>query len=665
MNWRCGIAAALLLCAGVGHADPVSFADLAKHLEYTDVKISPNGDYLAAEGVVKGQRMLALIHLSDKKGQVVLPREGNDVVQFWWASPTRVVYTVGEHVGGYDSPFATGELFAVDADGGRPKLLYGYRGGAPETGHLTQQGATSTYGTARFIAPIPAEPNFALVSTSSWAGAGREGSLPVANRMDLRNGQLSKIVGAPGRDMRFVADHQGHIRFAYGDDSNGNAKVFMRPIDGDGWQEMPEPEASRSYPITFNRDDSLAYFACASKTGGFGICTWDSKTKAWNTVWSNPKVESNGLLYGTTDGEITGVSFEDGRPAAALFNNDPEFAKVFTSLMQQFPGEDVRFISATRDGQLSVLKVSADRDPGTFFLYDSKARKLTPLMSVAKWIDPNQMAGKQPFEFAARDGLDLQGYVSYPPGHETAKHLPMVVFVHGGPYGVKDDWDYDSDVQAMATRGYAVLQVNFRGSGGRGYGFEKAGWREWGGKMQDDVTDATHWAIAQGIADPARICIFGASYGGYAALEGAVKEPDLYKCAIGYVGVYDLRLMYDRGDVPQSTAGENYLKRVLGEDRDLLAQRSPVNQLDHLKARVMLIVGGEDKRVPPVQGITLHMALAKRNIAHGWLEKPGESHGFYDEANVTEMYTRLLQFIGSSIGPGVTSTGSASTSAAR
>jgi dipeptidyl aminopeptidase/acylaminoacyl peptidase len=267
------------------------------------------------------------------------------------------------------------------------------------------------------------------------------------------------------------------------------------------------------------------------------------------------------------------------------------------------------------------------------------------------------MAAKQPFEFAARDGMKLQGYVSYPPGHVHDKHLPTVVVVHGGPFFVRDRWDYDTDVQALATHGYAVVQVNFRGSSGYGYAFEKTGWREWGGKMQDDVTDATRWAIAQGVADPQRLCIYGASYGGYAALEGAVKEPDLYKCAIGYVGVYDMPLMYRYGDTHKSTSGENYLKRQMGDDMAELAKRSPINQLDSLKARVMLVVGGQDPRVPSVQGISLHTALLKRNVPHVWLEKPGEMHGFYDEANVTELYTTMLQFIGSSIGPGVTGAG--------
>ena len=659
MSVRYGMAALLLLCVGVVRAAPVSFADLAKHPQYTEVKISPDGKYLAALSVVDGQRSLALIRLADKNGRVVQPRQGDDVIEFWWASANRVVYTVGEHVGGYDHPLSTGELFGVNADGGNPLLLYGYRKGGSSTASLTRQSGP-TYGTAEFIAPIPGDPYHALVAISSWEGAGNEGALPKAYRMDLRNGDTAHIVNAPGRNMGFLADHQGRIRFAFGEDVNGNAKVYQHPIDGDGWKEMPEMEQSRSYPWAFAADDSVVYFTCTPKTGGFGVCGWDPATGKLAPLWNHPSVEAQNLVLGTATDQVLGVSFEDGRPGVALFNGSAPAAQTVVALMQQFPGEYARIVSGTTDGRLSVLEVTADADPGTFYLFDRDAHKLTPLLAEASWIDPAKMANKQPFEFASRDGMPLHGYVSYPPGAEKARHLPMVVFVHGGPYGVRDDWDYDPYVQALATRGYAVLQVNFRGSGGRGYAFEKAGWREWGGKMQDDVTDATKWAITQGIADAGRICIFGGSYGGYAALEGAVKEPDLYKCTIGYVGVYDLALMYRRGDIPQSSYGENYLQRVLGTDMDELARRSPINQLDRLKAKVMLVVGGEDKRVPPIQGSNLHIALLKRGIPHVWIEKPHEMHGFYNEKNLAELYEQIVQFVGSSIGPGVTANTTAS-----
>jgi len=656
MKLRHWIVALSFLCAGALQAQSVSYADLARHQQYRTVKISPDGKYLAATAVVKGQTVLALIHLGDKKGgNIVAPREGNQVIDFWWATPTRVMYTVGAARGGFDQPLPTGELFGVNADGGNPMLLYGQRRvGASTATHITQ--AANEGGVAEFIASIPGDANHALVAISSW-GTLKEGTLPTVFRMDVRDGGTVRIVAAPPmRSARFIADHQGRIRFAIGEDANGNMKVFMHPINGDGWQLLSKPDDERAYPWVFSRDDSMAYFLCK-----FGVCSWDPAKGAWTTIWSNPKVTADGFVYGTADDDIIGVSFTDGRPGMSLFDSQSKDATTLVALMSQLPGESVRFVSGSTDGNFSILLAEADADPGTFYLYDRSAKKLTPLLQRASWINPEVMAGKQPFEFAARDGLKLQGYVSYPPGQESAKHLPTVVYVHGGPYGIRDTWDYDSYVQVLATRGYAVLQVNYRGSGGRGHEFESAGWGEWGGKMQDDVTDATHWAITQGIADPQRICIFGGSYGGYAALEGAVKEPDLYKCAIGYVGVYDLALMYTRGDIPQSTYGENYLKRVLGDDTDVLAQRSPINQLDHLKARVMLVVGGEDPRVPSVQGSSLHMALLKRHIAHEWMDKPGEMHGFYDEANLAELYTNLVQFVGSSIGPGVAVAGPTAT----
>ena len=650
MRLRRWIAAGLLCaCSLAVQAVPVSFTDLAKHIQYKKLRISPDGEYYAATVVVKDHTALALIHRSDHKGHLVYPRDGDDVVDFWWASPSRVVYTVGTHVGGYDIPFSTGELFAVDGDSSNPILLYGYRNTGSSTGSMIQRDIPER-GSAEFVAPIDDDPHHALVSISPWDAAGNEGSISTAYRMDLRDGHLAKIITAPLRNMSFVADHHGHIRFAYGQDVDGHVRTYFHAPNSDGWQSLPQDDESGAYPWAYSRDDSTVYFACTAKNGDGGICTWNPATRAMTPVWSNARVAPDGFVYGMASDDIVGVEFTDGRPGMALFDGHPDDAKALVALSRQLPGEMVRFVSGTADGSLSVVLAQADADPGTYYLYDRKSSKLTPLLARASWINPEQMAGKQPFEFAARDGLRLQGYVSYPPGKENAKHLPLVVYVHGGPYGVRDEWDYDPYVQALATHGYAVLQVNFRGSGGRGDAFEKTGWGEWGGKMQDDVTDATRWAIAQGIADPQHICIFGGSYGGYAALEGAVKEPDLYKCAIGYVGVYDLALMYHRGDIPQSTTGENYLKRVLGTDMAVLAQRSPINQLDRLKARVMLVVGGEDKRVPAEQGINLHNALSRRGIAHVWIDKPDEMHGFYNEANLAELFTAITQFLDSSIG---------------
>jgi dipeptidyl aminopeptidase/acylaminoacyl peptidase len=627
---------ALWMCAWGSLAATVSFEDLSRHPQYREVKISPNGQYIAATAVVRDRTVLAVIHLADMKGFSLEQHEIADIVDFWWVSPTRIVYTQGVHDSDYDAPLADGQLYAVNADGSGRNLLYGYASGNPY------------YGGAGLIATIPDDPQHVLVAVGNFDSATPDGTLPVVEKMDVVNGSMQKVVIAPTRDAGFVADHKGRIRFAYAENNDGNTEDYSRTPGGD-WQLMPNAGASRDLPIGFNDTDTLAYFTC-DVPAGFGICTWDPATRKMIPVWTNSRVAATGLAEGPAEDRFVGVEFENGRPGVALFDSRSQDAQFLMALIRQFPGEDVEFVSSTRDGSKSIVYVSSDVDPGTFYLFDRDTRKLSALLQNAGWIKPGQMAAKQPFEFTARDGLKLQGYLSYPPGRENAKNLPMVVYVHGGPYGVRDWWSYDPDVQAVATRGYVVLQVNYRGSGGYGYDFEKAGWMQWGGKMQDDITDATRWAITQGIADSGRICIYGASYGGYAALEGAVKEPDLYKCAIGYVGVYDLGLMYNRGDVPESTYGKKYLERVIGKDDTVLAQHSPINHLDRLKAKVMLIVGGEDGRVPAIQGQNMRSALSKRGIPCEWLYKPKETHGFYKEENVTELYTKVDAFLDANIG---------------
>lgn len=642
-------ALSLVVCACAATADPVSFVDLAKHPQFWEVKISPDGAHLAATSVLKdGQTVLTIVDLATRKILNLAPRGNNDVLDFWWASPKRVLYTEAEHEGGWDIPLSTGELLGVNADGG-------------------SQATLSDYGeNAEFLSRIKGDMNHVLVSIADSDKSGSGGALTEVRKLDVRDGREVKVGIAPMREASYLVDHTGNVRFAWGDDLDGKRLIYMRAVGGGNkdWILLGKASEDRDVPVAFSADDTIVWFGCPGKPGGFGVCKFDPATQAMTPVWSNPDVEADGLMQGFAGDSVMGVGFTDGRPAISVFDPKSPEAQALVSLMQQYPGEDVGFVSGTDDGSKAIALVQADADPGTFFLYDKASGKFGPLLQRASWINPETLARKQPINLTARDGLKLQGYVTFPPGKENAKSLPMVVYVHGGPFGVRDVWDYDPYVQAMATRGYAVLQVNYRGSGGYGYDFEKAGYREWGGKMQDDVTDATRWAIQQGIADPNRICIYGGSYGGYAALEGAVKEPDLYKCAIGYVGVYDLNLMYGSGsDATQNIFVKDFMKRTLGTDATVLAQHSPIYQLNNLKARVMLIVGGRDTRVPEAQGKNLHMALLQRRVPHEWLYKRNEWHGFYDEDNIAELFAKVDAFLDANIGSGAVANSAAGPSA--
>jgi dipeptidyl aminopeptidase/acylaminoacyl peptidase len=257
------------------------------------------------------------------------------------------------------------------------------------------------------------------------------------------------------------------------------------------------------------------------------------------------------------------------------------------------------------------------------------------------------MRPMEPFAIKARDGMKLHGYLTRPVGE--GPH-PMVVLPHGGPHGIRDVWAFDSEVQMLANRGYAVLQVNFRGSGGYGMDFEEAGYRKWGASMQDDVTDATQWAIDNKHADKRRICIYGASYGGYTALMGAVREPALYRCAVGFAGVYDLELMLSSADIPRSKSGRAYLGLALGDDRPDLRSRSPAHNADKISIPVLLIHGKEDWRADFEQAKRMKAALESNKKSYEWMVLSKEGHGVYDEDSRREMYERVLGFLAKHIG---------------
>ena len=621
-------------------AAAIPLADFARHQQYDDVEISPNGDYLAATAIVDDTRVLSIIRLADMQGFNVKPRDGGEVIEFWWVSPERVFYSIAERTGALETPAHMGELYAVDVDGSDRALMAGFR-------------VKREWVVADMIRPVHSSDGKVLVWQQRWNGS-HDGNYPTAVRMDIKSSTTTVAAVAPILNARFVADNAGEVRFAWAEGTDQKQRVYHRERAGSEWALVFDESKGDPFvtPLGFDRTNRYAWFDCGGAKGFGGLCRWDAQSHKLSTVWSGDEAGLDGLVRSFDRKDIVALRSMPGRSAITLIDKEAPESKLLVALMQQFPGEDVRITSSTSDGGKVVFLVSSGREPGRFFLYDAKERKASFLLARRPWIKPEQMGAVEPIVLKARDGLMLHGYLTTPPGKEDAKQLPMVVYVHGGPYGIRDYWEFDPHVQMLASRGYAVLQVNFRGSGGYGNAFMKAGFREWGAKMQDDVTDATQWAIGQGIADPQRICIFGGSYGGYAALQGVVREPDLYQCAIGYVGVYDLNLMYSRGDIPQSMSGDNYLKMVLGEDQAVLRARSPAANVDRIKASLMLIVGGQDKRVPPVQGQALHSALNKAGIEHEWLYQRTEGHGFYDEKNAEDMLAKMEVFLDRSIGAG-------------
>ncbi|MFS1524914.1 alpha/beta hydrolase family protein [Microbulbifer sp. 2304DJ12-6] len=251
--------------------------------------------------------------------------------------------------------------------------------------------------------------------------------------------------------------------------------------------------------------------------------------------------------------------------------------------------------------------------------------------------------------FTTKDGFRIGTYLTFPRGDKNT--LPMVVVPHGGPHA-RDYWGYDQDAQILSQYGYLVLQINFRGSTGYGDHFYDAGRLEWGGKIQSDIFDAVNWAVEKGYADPERICIYGGSFGGYSALMNPIRYPDLYQCAIGHVGVYDLEMMYKKGDIKRRDRGLAYLKRELSKNEHFLKENSPLHNTSRLNLPLMIVHGEQDERVPVEHAEHMLKQLKKEHKPVKSLIISNAGHGFYSEENNLQFYTELLRFLDQHIGVG-------------
>jgi dipeptidyl aminopeptidase/acylaminoacyl peptidase len=312
--------------------------------------------------------------------------------------------------------------------------------------------------------------------------------------------------------------------------------------------------------------------------------------------------------------------------------------------MATFPGMFVTIESSTRDENYWIVKTSSDVSEGTYYLYDRTRRRMLHLAVARDGVKESDLASMKPISFPSFDGLEVNGYFTHALGTGD-KPAPMVVLVHGGPQA-RDRWDFDAEVQALATNGYSVLQINYRGSTGYGQAFEEAGDRQWGDAVQKDLISGTRWAVEQGLAPKGKVCIAGGSFGAYSAVQSAELAPDLFACAVANAGIYDLPLLYERGDIEQMYFGEASLDKAIGKDETELGRYSPVNNVASLEAPLLIAHGKQDKRAPYKHATNLRKALDRQKKDYEWYVVREATHGFYDIESRVEYMNRMLKFLG-------------------
>jgi dipeptidyl aminopeptidase/acylaminoacyl peptidase len=360
-------------------------------------------------------------------------------------------------------------------------------------------------------------------------------------------------------------------------------------------------------------------------------------------VFEHPQVDVGHVVYSRLRRRLTGAMYEAERLEYGFL--DPTRAALQALVDERLPGRENTLVSHSRDERRYVVHSGSDRTLGAYWLLDAEERRLDPICELSPWLPEERMAPMEPVRLTSRDGLPLRGYLTLPPDRPR-RDLPLVLNPHGGPWA-RDSWGFQPDVQFLASRGFAVLQVNFRGSAGFGRKFLEAGFGQWGLAMQDDLTDSVRWAIEQGIADPRRVAIYGGSYGGYATLAGLVRTPDLYACGASYVGVSNLFTWYE-SIPPYWRPYREMLHEMVGHperDAERMRATSPFFHADRIRVPVLVAQGANDPRVPQAESDQIVSALRARGLSVEYMVKDDEGHGFHNEENQFDFYRALERFL--------------------
>lgn len=615
------------LLAGQAVAAPPTMEDLLRKAEFEDVRISPQGDYFALRVPLEEQTVLAIMRRSDRAVTATMSAGDDGYIDaVSWIGDHRVLASWSRRLGPRSEPYSMSSLQVVDVDGGNRRAFQGW-----------------------VVDPMVRDPDRVLVVEcvrSTLKGCRTR----LSETLVLRRGGTKTVVDGPVDNARFMVAPGGRPVFSWAWDLEGELQLFLRR-EGE-WVEVNHSAASgvEVHPLGLDYGARNGYLWSQRSSGPDVIERIDLATGERSVVASDPDMDPSATVWSFDQSEIIGVRYGRGAGRIRYFDEGHPHVALYRQLEQQFEGRYVSVTSATRDGRLVVVRVGGDREPGRFFLLDVATGDLARLMAHREWIDRDGLAAMEPVSFARRDGRMLDGYLTRPL-EASPGGAPLVVLVHGGPLEVRDAWGFDPEVQMLAAQGLAVLQVNFRGSAGRGRDFIESGHGEWGRGMIDDIVDGTRWARTQPGISPSAACIWGASYGGYAAVQATVREPDLFRCAIGMAGPYDLPTLLTWGDAGGSKAGRDYMLRILGGDRERLAEDSPARHVDAIRAALLIVQGGRDRRVHPQHARILRKALDEAGKPYEWYLAYDETHGFHDAKREREYYSRVLAFLERHLGP--------------
>lgn len=462
-------------------------------------------------------------------------------------------------------------------------------------------------------------------------------------KINVKSGASTLVAKNPGNITGWITDHKGAVRAASTTDGV-NSSLLYRATEKDEFKTVLTTDFRTSVnPMFFTFDNKNLYTLSNRGRDKTALVVLDpTNGQEAKPLFENAEVDLNGAEYSRKRKVLTTASFETWKTQRHYF--DDATRAMYGKLEKQLPGFDVAIIGENKAEDTFIIASYSDRTPGTRYLYHAKADKLVSLGDVNPRINASDMATMKPVAYTSRDGLKINGYLTLPVGVE-AKNLPVIVNPHGGPWA-RDSWGFNREIQFLANRGFAVFQMNFRGSTGYGRKFWEASFKQWGLTMQNDITDGVQWLIKEGIADPKRVGIYGGSYGGYATLAGVTFTPDLYAAAVDYVGVSNL-FTFLKTIPPYWAPYLTMMHEMVGDpvkDKDLLTAGSPAFHVDKIKTPLFVAQGANDPRVNKNESDQMVEGLKKRGIEVQYMVKDNEGHGFRNEENRFDFYGAMEAF---------------------
>ena len=599
----------------------IPMEDFFRNPEQSGFQLSPNGEYISFMKPWERRMNIFVQKIGAEEAVRVTSATERDIPAYFWSGNDRIVYLQDR---GGDENY---RLYAVSSDGTESRELTPF-----ENTRVT------------IVDSLEEQDDFLLIGMNR-----RDQRLFDVYRLNLATGELTLLEENPGDIAGWMTDHDGKLRVAVRSDGV-NTSLLYRDKEDEPFRNILTTDFRESVsPLFFTFDNKKLYVASNLGRDKSAIFVFDPQTvEHEELLFEHPDVDVSSLFRSRKRKVITGTGFTTDRFRYHFF--DEQRAALQKELEERLPDDEVVVASMSRDETKVLVYAGSDRTRGTYFFFDRETKDFRKLAELAPWLPKERMAPMKHVSYTSRDGLTIHGYLTLPLGKEP-KNLPVVIHPHGGPW-VRDGWGFDPQVQFLANRGLAVLQMNFRGSTGYGRAFWEAGFKEWGRSMQDDVTDGVLWLINQGIADPKRVGIYGASYGGYAVLAGLAFTPDLYACGVDYVGVSNIFTLLETIP-PYWELGRQMLYEQIGDpekDKELLKAASPVFHADRITAPLFVAQGANDPRVKKAESDQIVEALRSRGIEVEYMVKENEGHGFRNEENRFDFYRAMERFLATHLG---------------